>query len=235
MILSAEPACAPDPATAPGRICGEPIPSFMPDGRLADLAAPRAGMIDFTDVAARLSRIARFTGAGQGSGRGLPISVAQHSVMGAQALLAEGETALTAGLYLLHDAHEYAIGDFATPVTNLIVATMREGGDTGDAFLDAIARIKSAWDDAIYAAANLPPPWAWNRRTAAVIKRMDARMMAAEAEALFGPAARKALPVSRYPAPRVRAVIEPWGTMKAEAEFLVQLRRFVWPHGSAQS
>lgn len=218
------------PDHKPTRICRRPVPSFRPDGTLADLAAPRPELIDFAEIASRLARLARFTGAASSGGQGMSISVAQHSVMGAQALMAEGESRLTGALFLLHDAHEYAIGDEASPVTTLLAATMEELSAGARLIYEAArARIKYRWDEAIYGAANLPPPPDWNRRTQGVIKSMDMRMMAAEAEALFGPAARHRLPLSSFPTPRIRGVIEPWGAMKAEAEFLELFHRLAPP------
>lgn len=223
-------ACSNDCAPPSGRICQTAIPSFRPDGLLFDLAAPQPDAICFGEIGSRLSRISRFTGAGQDHGRGLTISVAQHSVMGAQALMVEGESRLTAALFLLHDAHEYAIGDMASPVNRLIAQTMEEAAPgSGEAFRSAMDRIKSAWDTAIYTAANLPVPAEWGSRTARIIKSMDARMMAAEAETLFGGASRRTLPLARYPLPRTRGIVEPWGAMKAEEEFAALFSRLAPP------
>lgn len=218
------------PAPWPGRICQPTIPAFRPDGLLFDLAAPRPEAICFGEIASRLSRIARFTGAGQDHGRGLTISVAQHSVMGAHALMAEGESRLTAALFLLHDAHEYAIGDIASPVHRLISRTMEEASSGGaELFRSSLERIKGAWDDAIYTAAGMPAPATWNSRVRRVIRTMDERMMAAEAEAIFGSQSRRTLPLTRFPLPRTRGVVEPWGAMKAEEEFMALFNRLTPP------
>lgn len=217
-------------ATASSRLCRARIPSFRADGGLLDLAAPSPEMIDFAEMSARLARIARFTGAGQDGGRGFSVSVAQHCVMGAQALMNEGESRFTAALFLLHDAHEYAIGDLATPVVRLIEETM-DDREPGTAFLFRVAltRIKAAWDEAIYGAAHLPPPAAWTARDTRVIGAMDQRMMAAEAEALFGPGARRTLSPAEYPQPRTTGAIEAWPAMKAEEQFDALLARLAPP------
>lgn len=221
------------PTTWPARICQATIPSFRPDGLLFDIAAPRAEAICFGEIASRLARINRFTGAGQDHGRGMTISVAQHSVMGAQALMNEGESSLTAALFLLHDAHEYVIGDIASPVTRLLARTMEDTTAGGAEMLRvAMDRIKGAWDNAIYAAAELPPPAAWNSRIVRIIKAMDDRMMAAEAEAIFGSQVRRTLSLTLFPLPRTRGVVEPWGAMKAEEEFVALLNRLTPPSSS---
>lgn len=213
-----------------GERLGAPVHSFSQLGQLADIAAPCAAMVDFADVASRLARVARFNGAAKDGGRGLAFSVAQHSVMGAQALMVEGESRHTAALFLLHDAHEYVIGDITAPAASLITEVMEgmaSGG--GELYRAAVERIKDGWDAAIYAAAGLPAPMVWPSRVARVIRQMDARMCAAEAEALFGASARRAMPASKFPPPRTRGAVEPWGAMKAEEEFSSLLRNLVQP------
>ena len=85
--------------------------------------------------------------------------------MGAQALLNEGATRHEAALFLLHDAHEWVLGDLIRPSAELFAAACAEYyGETR--LLDAIATCKAAWDEAIYFAAGLPGPETWTKRQA---------------------------------------------------------------------
>lgn len=82
-------------------------------GACVDLMAPDFGAVSLTDIATSISRLARFHGATRGP---RPYSVAQHSVL-VMTILQERHFSLhlqRAGL--LHDAHEAAMGDIATPV-----------------------------------------------------------------------------------------------------------------------
>lgn len=199
------------------RLCRKRIDFFRPDGSLMDLAHPEACEIDFNEVAYGLAKINRFTGTYPGVG----YSDAQHCVMGAQVLLREGEDELTAALFLLHDAHEYKLGDDSRPKQDLLAAMLDDfSPKASEAYRSVVAAAKAGWDGAIYAAAGLPAPDAWTKRQANTIAKMDVRMAAAEAESLFGNAARKMYPLSRYPAPLTIGAIVPWPPVKAEMAFL---------------
>jgi len=93
-----------------------------------DLAAPQVSDIDFAEMAAGLSKIARFNGRYACAA----YSDAQHSVFCADALYAETGDAVLAGCGLLHDGHEYLIGDLTRPFASLIAvnvaAVLRDGG-----------------------------------------------------------------------------------------------------------
>ncbi len=208
-------------------LCPEVVESFRADGSLMDLARPMVAEIDFCDMAGSLSRIARFNGAPLAGA----FSVAQHSVMGAEALLAEGEDSLIAALFLLHDGHEYLIGDKTRPFQMLLAEIMdaRFGRGFGTQLRNAIADIKAGWDEAIYAAAGLPAPSAWTNRMRSSVEGMDERMLHAEALALFGGKAidwvrsqpRRALPkLKGSPA-------KPWGPADAEFRFLELFDRLI--------
>ena len=199
------------------RLCSTPITSFRPDGSLVDLSRPEPCEVDFEEVAFGLSKIARFTG----SHAGTAYSVAQHSVMGAEAILREERDEMLAALFLLHDGHEYKLGDDSRPKQDLLAAMLAEfSPNASAAYREVMARAKAGWDKAIYGAAGLPAPNAWTKRQQQAVARMDIRMMAAEAEALFGSAARKVYPRAKHPEPLTRGAIMPWGTAKAEERFL---------------
>ncbi|QTL01942.1 hypothetical protein J5J86_14120 [Aquabacter sp. L1I39] len=157
-------------------------------GRAVDLLAPQPHMIDLAgDVAGGLARQARFAGQ-VASG---PYSVAQHSVLGTDAILAETGDAALAKAFLLHDAHEAFIGDIVTPAALAIAyrqgaamaatypASAPKARLMGEALLhNAIADQKKALDEAIYAAAGLP--WPLAPALATEVLHWDLRMLALE-------------------------------------------------------
>lgn len=199
------------------------IDCFRTDGSLMDLARPLPAEVDFAVMAGALSRIARFSGMPAGGA----LSVAQHSVMGTEALLAEGEDELTAALFLLHDGHEFLIGDKTRPFQALLAAVLsdRHGAMIGQALHRAVGDIKAGWDEAIYTAAKLPPPSAWTNRQRMVVEAMDERMVVAEALALFGPKAAEGMTRRRRQPLRLKGAIRPWGPMLAEERFLALFKK----------
>jgi len=204
------------------RLCPVSVHSFRADGTVMDLAAPSAEEVDFTAIAARLSKIARFNG----TPHGVAYSVAQHCCMGAEAILQETGDHKKAALFLLHDAHEYLIGDIATPARDLIAGVLNVNmTSSGNSFIGAVCAIKHAWDAAIYQAAGLPEPDAWTNSDRHTVERMDARMLRAEVTALFGNHAAKQLPYSKPP--KTRGAITPWPAMKAEEAYFKLLCRLI--------
>lgn len=200
-----------------------PVGAFRSDGTLMDLAAPSVHEIDFEAMAAGLSKIARYNGTPTGPA----FSVAQHSVMGAEALLNEGADELTAALYLLHDGHEYLFGDWTRPAQQTIAAVMREDSqEAANLFMAALSRIKAAWDHVIYLEAGLPAPETWTNAQRKAVHGMDERMLTAEVLALFGSAAAKSLSKPCGPPPKTRGAITAWPAMKAEERFGKMLERF---------
>ncbi|WFP74538.1 hypothetical protein [Mesorhizobium sp. WSM4906] len=208
------------------------IPTFKPDGSAFDLIDPQPSDISFGDMANTLSKLARFNGLY----RCPAYSVAQHSVMGADALYRESGDGVAAGYFLLHDGHEYALGDITRPAVDLIqhhIARLaEEAGVEGAGFVDrlahrALASVKRSIDVAVYQAAGLP-----NINTvsqyARQIREMDDRMLVAEATALFGASSRSTcLPRVSLPPPKLVGAIVPWGAMKAELAFIDRLQRYV--------
>ncbi len=205
------------------RLTTNPAVAFRTDGTLMDLAAPSVHEIDFEAMAAGLSKIARYNGTPPGPA----FSVAQHSVMGAEALLNEGADELTAALYLLHDGHEYLFGDWTRPAQQTIAAVMREDSqEAANLFMASLSRIKAAWDHVIYLEAGLPAPETWTNAQRKAVHTMDERMLTAEVAALFGPDAAKSLARPCYPKPKTRGAITAWPAMKAEERFRKMLEHF---------
>lgn len=94
--------------------CGPGI-VWTPSGHLLDVMNPDPALISIVDIAYNLSRIPRWNGSTMG-----PVySVAQHSCMVCDGVVAKHskEPALKA---LLHDAHEYLLGDMARPLKLLM-------------------------------------------------------------------------------------------------------------------
>lgn len=86
-------------------------------GRTLNLQALNTTAIDINDIAYSLSNINRFNGHSM-----RPISVAEHSLMVCEIAERHFQIKCPAGLLatLLHDAHEYLIGDVSTPVKALL-------------------------------------------------------------------------------------------------------------------
>lgn len=155
------------------------LQTIHPDRELRrfDLINPTAAMVHFPSMALVLARIPRFGGHTQG---GDIYSVAQHSVEGARALVRDGHPEAAAAL-LLHDGHEYVMGDIATPVARaLAVHAEYATGDinAGDIVDLAIRRMKSTIDAAIYEAAGMAYPLRPEVR--ALVKEYDLRMCRTE-------------------------------------------------------
>jgi hypothetical protein len=183
------------------------IPKALSSGIVIDMLAPDLSHIDiYEDIAMPLGKIARFDG--QTPGR--KYSVAQHCVIGADALLRETHDHGIAFAFLLHDAHEAFIGDITTPTASVLSAL------AGDSFPRALRAIKGMFDAQIYKLAGFELTIAHKQ----AVSEMDARMLNAERQWLLRPSiadshwpddvrSAKALPVRPVK----------WGTVKAAEEW----------------
>lgn len=196
-------------------------------GRAFDLLNPTPDMVDLRiDVAEALARIPRFGGhVSMG-----PYSAAQHSVIGADAIMAKTRDASLAAAFLLHDAHEAYLGDITTPVQQALAGSFEEMlPGAGHRHLTALNRLKIRIDVAIHAAAGVPFPHADAVRK--VIKDMDLSLLLAERQALLAtPPKPWADHVER--APRLRIGMgkfkpQPWPA--AAADFVDRLNRYCPP------
>jgi uncharacterized protein len=173
-----------------------------------DLIAPIPEMVNFeTDIAESLARLPRFNG----HLRSGPYSVAQHSVVGADALFNETGRRDLAAAFLLHDAHEAYIGDITTPVARALAIYAGETASGGrDDLAAAVARhaavkstesgialMKERLDRAIHTAAGIAWPLPDNVREA--VKLMDLRMLVTEQQHLLGPEVRPWVPAGIAP------------------------------------
>lgn len=202
------------------RLVDETIPVAGRDGGVIDLGRPDHEVVCFVDMAHTLSKIPRFNGRNFGIG----LSVAQHCVMGAQAIMNEGGSKHDAALFLLHDGHEWVLGDIITPTVRLLSAFQEE--TYGETHLrDSIAACKSAWDEAIYYAAGLPGPEAWTNRQKKLVHDMDARMQRAESVKILGPTSANHFPPSEKP--KTKGEITPWPAMRADERFLAMAKELL--------
>lgn len=212
-------------------------------GRAVDLMSPSPDTVDVLgDMAEHLARLARFVGAVPAG----PYSVAQHLCLGADAILAEtGDTDL-AGAFLLHDGHEYVIGDTAPPVAQAIAERVgmelaalsplaaAQWQRVGKACaLRAIEGLKLDMDRAIYAAVGLPfplPP-----ATRAAVKAWDLRMLAAERLHLLVRPPRRWDPIVEAAQPaRLKGRITVWPWPRAADEWRRRVK-ILFPHLTAQT
>lgn len=191
-------------------------------GRAFDLLQPDWRQVDFeVDIPEALARLARFTG----HVRSGPYSVAQHCVIGADAVFQATRDKEAAAAFLLHDAHEAYLGDIATP----IVAALRKMAGTfekGDAAITfAINGIKERLDHAIYLAAGCPRAPADHQ---AIVKVYDIRMLATERAHLLVRSPQAWAPQVEAAQPlRLVGKITVWPWVKAAEEYRERLRRYL--------
>lgn len=223
---------------APGNLPG--IWSQTSTGRAVDLLEPKPTSIHWPEVAEQLARQARFSGA---CGAG-PYSIAQHSVLGADALFRQTGNREMSAAFLLHDAHEYVLGDITTPVAEALAysagrAALESGNLTGvgtqavgeavrHAVRQGLAGLKAGMDRAIYTAAGLP--WPLPAETQHMVALMDRRMMKTERNHLmaFPPASWGTAIESAEPV-RLIGKMRVWPWPEAADAFLEQMQRYL-PH-----
>lgn len=135
-----------------------------------DLAAPRAEDIRLDDLAHSLAYQCRFGGHTR-----LHVSVAQHSVMVAAAMLHATGDRHAAAHALLHDAHECYLGDIKQPVKALLAAVAP----------GAVKAIERRIDAAIFTWAGLDPDRLAHE--VAIVKLLDLRALFTERDRYMGP------------------------------------------------
>jgi uncharacterized protein len=177
-------------------------------GRAFDLLHPSPDDIDFeVDIPEALARTPRFGGHVPCG----PYSVAQHCVVGADALMRDTQRADIAAAFLLHDAHEAYIGDDIRPKQHALAALAREVlGEVGaQAVTVARQALCDRIDRAVFTAAGLH--WPIGADVWKVVKTYDMRMLATERRHLFAPAPR------------------PWNVVECAEPLRVTGRFAVWP------
>ncbi len=138
-----------------------------------DLLHPHPKQVYFWDVAHALSQINRFTGH-----TCLPFSVAQHS-LNVETRVAELTLDPAVRLMaLLHDAHEFVLGDWATPLKLALEQILPDFGVVTN-------QLRTGTDVAIFAAAGLDPTTVLDADAKRLIKQADAEMLMAERKVLM--------------------------------------------------
>lgn len=221
------------------------IPKLMGSGIIFDLASPDPRHINIDiDVAEALARIARF----DGHVRSGPWSVAQHSVVGADALMRETGRADYAAAFLLHDGHEAYMGDITRPA-QLALQVWAGRASLNNQMLTGLGRVTAAeavtacvksgldalrfeLDAAIYTAAGLA--WPLPGDVAAAVAHMDERMLATEARLFFvrGPEQAEALGprLMALPVVNMKGRMRIWPWPEAADEFRDRLQRYLPRH-----
>ncbi len=143
-------------------------------GIAIDLLDPDPASITLHDLAFALGYINRYTGhAGA-------YSVAQHSVLVAQALQQEGHDRGVQRAGLLHDAHEAIVGDVASPLKRALRALYIAGTPRPGESLDPWARLEARHERAVRVRFGV------SRDLPEAVKIMDLRMLLAEKRDLLG-------------------------------------------------
>lgn len=164
------------------------------------LLAPAPEDVHWPDIAESLAKTGRFNG----HTPGVLYSVAQHCCIVHDNLPLDARLA-----GLLHDAHEFAIGDIVTPLKEALTLLGARS---------ALDRLTAASDRAIFTRAGLPYPLP--PAIAAQVAAADMRAFATECRDVAPPGIvtdPAALP------PPFRTVIRAWPWPKAAEEFLKRL------------
>jgi len=181
-----------------------------------DLAEPTPAMIDFDAMAIVLARAPRFAGHTEGG----VYSVAQHCHEGAYAILRDTGRRDWAAAFLLHDGHEYVIGDLSTPMQDALCHFANidnEHMDAGRVVRRAIKALKGGLDAAIYTAAGIA--WPLDAETAAVVKEYDTRMCRTERTACLAQPPEPWHESLENAVPVVGADLNPWTERAARWRF----------------
>ncbi len=212
--------------------------AFLPtvSGRVLRFAEPEVDRDAlFQDMAHGLATANRFAGQTP-----MPYSVAQHSVMGAEAILRETDDVELAAFFLLHDGHEAWLGDWTRPAVAALCETIE--ADALEAGVSPIvarvfparvrrglALMKRRIDKAVLAAAGFSHARFETR--APDIEVADIRMLRTERDALlprqselWDARVEAAKPFVLRPA-RLKC----WAWPEAEERFQTALRSFC-PH-----
>jgi hypothetical protein len=191
-------------------------------GRAFPLTGFTALDIDlFGDVAEGLARICRFGGHVPGNS----YSVAQHCVIGADAAMEETHDANIAAYFLLHDAHEYIVGDITVPMVKWLslIGDQLYGGGAATMVETIISSARSRLDMAIWRAAGMAPPAKTYR---AAVADFDLRMLATEQRQLLMPAPKSwGAAIDAAKPIQMRGRLTAWPVARAAEEYRDRLAR----------
>ena len=209
------------------------ICSNGPVDRAFDLLDPELASVDF-DVAIpeALARITRYTG----HTRSGIFSVAQHSVLGADAIYRKTGDRTAAACFLLHDAHEHVLGDKATPIAEAEVALAEQmmPGIGGKLVRDMQKAMKRRIDLAIYAAAGLGHDGC-PLRYRPLVAEVDLAMLATERRHLLGRAPKPWNQIVEAAQPiRLVGKFRVWPWPEGADEFRARIKAYLPDLGSAR-
>lgn len=147
----------------------------LSNGKGIDLLNPRAEDIDFVAIAEHLGKETRYNGATPD----VQYSVAQHSSIGADAILADGGSDIEAAEFLLHDAKEALVKDLTTPL-KVAVADIAEQyySAVPTEIINSFEILEGRIDAAIYIAAGLV--WPLPPQHQQIVKKYDLIMFVTE-------------------------------------------------------
>lgn len=193
-------------------------------GRAVDLVDPQLKDIDpLYDLPENLARVGRFNG-------GVPggiYSVAQHCVIGCDAILDETGDGMLATYFLLHDAHEYLSGDWTAPQQAAMAEFVRQvlkqhGVSHPSAFENAMMLWKLRLDKVVFASCGVP--WPMPEEFHRQVKIYDIRVLATERNQLLAPSV-KSWPkvIENAPPIRMRGRLQIWPVWKAAEEYRKRL------------
>lgn len=127
----------------------------LSNGKGIDLTNPKPSDIDFNVIAEHLAKEKRYNGATPG----IEYTVAQHCVIGADAIMRDLNDPVLAGYFLLHDAPEAFLKDDTTPKKRALAQiAARNFGVLSQEIMDCFDLLTEHFDIAIHAAAGLPWP-----------------------------------------------------------------------------
>lgn len=215
------PGMRPAAVAAPKLVAWPAAVMQMQSGRELDLPGFTGRDIDlFGDVAESLARLCRFGGHLPGN----PYSVAQHSVIGADAAFEETGDARLAAYVLLHDAHEYVLGDWTSPMQRWLQHLELAFYGTAHVVKSVLEGARAQLDAAILYAAGLPPLTSTYRQG---VHEYDIRMLATERRQLLAPTPTSWGPEIDAARPiRLRGALTAWPVGRAADEFRARLETF---------
>lgn len=202
-------------------------------GRALDFAEPVIAREHlFGEVAHGLATVNRYAGQ-----LALPLSVAQHSVMMADAAFDETNDPELAAFCLLHDAHEAYFGDWPNPAQAAVgEAMMRQAVTAGvstiaaealrQRFKRGVAEVKATLDRAVIEAAGLS--FVRFQMRGPEVHEFDVRMLRTERDALMARAPRPWVAVvesARRLVVRSNPRLKCWAWPEAEDRFRSSLAR----------
>lgn len=185
-----------------------------------DLVDPDSKHINLRNMIVVLARVPRFAGH---TDKGV-YSVAQHQVEGARAIIRDTGRLDAAKAFALHDGHEYAIGDMATPLVGAMVVIASQLGGDGSIIKRVVVELKRRLDVATYGAAGIPFPLP--AEVAAIVKEYDLRMLRTERDARLGNPPAPWMDAVENAVPVEGCDLCPWSEDVARAMYLGMLREF---------